>query len=418
MRFLKPLKQKLYRLLRWSQKYTKTDMVYLTKGGFWVSIGQAAGAVSGFVLSIAFANLLPKEAFGTYKYLRTIIQILGAVSLTGMGAAVAQSVARGAEGSLRSATKIKLKWALLVTVIALAGAGYYILNDNSELALGLLFIAVLLPFIKGFDLFAPYLKGKQAFRDRTIFNTIRSIVPAASIIATVFVTKDPLVVLLSYLISQALTITGLYFLALYRYRPSDDQEDGSATFGKHLSVMNFFGKVATNLDRILVWHFLGAAQLAVYSFAIAPVRELKKMRTVLETLAFPKLSQRSTQELRRSLPYRLTLLGIILIPIIALYILAAPYLYSLLFPRYMESVLYSQVFAVTLIFMPVGIIIESLTAHMRQRELYVIKIAPPAVRIVAVVILLPLYGIAGALGAIFATEAVKAIMSLYFFYRH
>ena len=61
----------------WGEKYLKTDLVYLSRGGFWLSIGQGVAMLSGFFLSTAFANLLPKESFGTYKFILSGVAILG-----------------------------------------------------------------------------------------------------------------------------------------------------------------------------------------------------------------------------------------------------------------------------------------------------------------------------------------------------
>jgi O-antigen/teichoic acid export membrane protein len=94
------LKEKAVRALRWSQKYTKTDMVYLAKGGGWLSIGQVVEKLSALGLAIAFANLIPQETYGTYKYIISLGGIIAIFTLSGLRTAVTQAVARGYEGSL------------------------------------------------------------------------------------------------------------------------------------------------------------------------------------------------------------------------------------------------------------------------------------------------------------------------------
>ena len=44
--------------------------------------------------------------------------------------------------------------------------------------------------------------------------------------------------------------------------------------------------------RILAFHYLGAVELAIYSFAIAPPEQIKGVFKFLGTLALPKFSKR------------------------------------------------------------------------------------------------------------------------------
>ena len=78
------LKHATYRLLRKSERYFKTDMVYVARGGFWVTAGNIVSALAAFGLAVAYANLLPKESYGTYKYILSLAGIIGAFSLTGL----------------------------------------------------------------------------------------------------------------------------------------------------------------------------------------------------------------------------------------------------------------------------------------------------------------------------------------------
>ena len=65
----KNIKEYLFSLLRLSEKYFKTDMVYLAKSGFWINLSYIAGSVFSLVSSIAFAYFVSKETYGIYKYI-------------------------------------------------------------------------------------------------------------------------------------------------------------------------------------------------------------------------------------------------------------------------------------------------------------------------------------------------------------
>ena len=103
-------RNKTHRILRKSEKYTKTDMVYLAKGGFWITAGQAISSGSIFLLAITFANLIPQETYGTYKYVLSITGILSILTLRGMDTTVLQAIARNFEGVLLPVLKTKIKW--------------------------------------------------------------------------------------------------------------------------------------------------------------------------------------------------------------------------------------------------------------------------------------------------------------------
>ena len=43
------LKKRLVHILRWSERYTKTDMVYFASGNFWLITSRVIGVGSGVV---------------------------------------------------------------------------------------------------------------------------------------------------------------------------------------------------------------------------------------------------------------------------------------------------------------------------------------------------------------------------------
>ena len=132
-------------LLRWSEKYFKTDMVYVAKGGFWISFGQATSSVLSLLLIIAFANLLPKETYGTYRYILSLAGVLNIFALTGMNSAVARAVAAGNEGVLKASVRYQFKWNLLMLAAFWVLGGYYFINGDFLFATSFLILSILVP---------------------------------------------------------------------------------------------------------------------------------------------------------------------------------------------------------------------------------------------------------------------------------
>ena len=121
--------------LRWLEKYTRrTDMVYLAKGGSWLSLKTVLTAAMALGLSVAFANLVPQHVFGEYKYVFSIFGLLAIPTLLGMSIAVTKSVAQGYEGTPAAALRVKMKWGVIGSVASVAIALYYYIQGNTGLA--------------------------------------------------------------------------------------------------------------------------------------------------------------------------------------------------------------------------------------------------------------------------------------------
>ena len=118
------LKNFAYKTLRQMEKFTKTDMGYLAKGSFWLSLTNGVMIINAFLISIAFANLLPQEVYGEYKYVLSIYALLKIFSLPGMNTAVSRAVAVGHEGTTLRGMKKQMTWALIGSLLS-AGIGIY-----------------------------------------------------------------------------------------------------------------------------------------------------------------------------------------------------------------------------------------------------------------------------------------------------
>ncbi|HQT83008.1 MAG TPA: oligosaccharide flippase family protein, partial [Candidatus Paceibacterota bacterium] len=104
------LKSRLHLFLKRIERYTKMDMVYLARGSFWSIAGQVSASLIALTLSVAMARYVPKDIYGQYKYVLAIVSTLSAFSLSGIGTAVLQSVARGFDGALADGFKANLRW--------------------------------------------------------------------------------------------------------------------------------------------------------------------------------------------------------------------------------------------------------------------------------------------------------------------
>jgi len=411
------MKKKIKGLLVWSEKYTKTDMVYVTKGGGWLGSSQIISLVSGMFLTIGFANLIPLTVYGIYKYILTLRGTINIFSLTGMGTATLQASAQGYEGSLKKNFWTDLKWRIGTILIALGGAGYYFIQGNTVLGSGLVLIAITAPITTSASLYAPFLSGKKLFHVKAVYSGIHGILSTAILLTTLFLTDSVIILFLTYVLANLIITAILYFRTKKKYVQNSRVNKYTSGYAKHLSLMNIIGEVALKLDKILIFHYLGAAQLAIYSFAFAPPKQLESLNKILKTLAFPKLSNTDITHLKKAIPYKAMQLFFLALGIVITYSIAAPYIFEIFFPQYMGAVLYSQVLSLNLLFFPRMLYNQTLLAHMKKKQLYITKTIPAILRIFLLIILLPLYHIWGVIIAILFAQLVKFFLVYILFKR-
>ena len=383
--FMNRLKAQAIALLRWSERYTRTDMVYLASSGFWMNLGNIAVSIGSLLLYIAFANLLPKSAFGTYQYFLSAAAVISAISLGGMGQAVARATAQGNEGVFRYAVHTQIKWGIIPFIISASIAGYYLLQGNLFFGLAFLMIGTFAPINTALSSFTGFLQGKKAFR-HLFFTTIVWNVPYyAALILALFLTDLPVILLAVSFVSQLAALSAIYISLVRSYRLNKVPDTQTTRYGKHLSVMGVLSIISAQADALLAFHLLGPVALATYSFASAVPDRLAGFFKFLSAAALPQYSKNSDSRIH--LKSRKFLAAFVLIlSLIVVYVLVAPYIFQLLFPQYMESIPYTQLYSISMLSIIGNILIAYLVARANIRNLYFYNIASPLIQIALLVI--------------------------------
>lgn len=406
---IKKLKLLIYNFLLKSQKITGTDNVYIAKNGTYLLIGNTISIIASFLLSIAFAQLLPKETYGQYRYILSIMAILAIFSLEGINKAVLQGVAKGFEGVFIAGFKTKLKWSLLGALASIGVASYFWFQGNIEFAASFLIIAVFLPLFKSGEIYQSYLDGKKLFGRRVAYTTLIQVLATISIIVALFLTKNLIVLILVYFLSYSALRIFFLFLTIKKIKPNKVDDPETIVYGKHLSFIGIIGLIVQQIDSVLIFYFVGPVQLAIYAFATLPIDYIRTPLQIIQELALPKLSIRPEQDIKKTLPKKLLKITFLIVLVIVIYIVVAPYFYKILYPQYIESVFYSRLFALTLLVFPVSMMMLVLQAKMKTKQLYRISILSSIIEIVLMVLLVSFYGI---LGVILA----KLISQFFYFF--
>lgn len=390
-------------------------MVYLARGGFWTIVDRFGSALISIAVLWAFGNWLSQESYGVYRYIIAAVGIASITSLNGLGTALIPSIAREQEGSLSLAFKTKFTWAFLGAAGLTAMAVWYLINSNTQLALIFFASAVFLPWYIAPQIFGPYWVAKKRFDLDAKYRLAIAFVSTVFLIATIYATDDIFIILLVFFAVKT-PLSLLFYIKTVRQVQNTKEDPGMVRFGKSLSIMEAADEISKHLDKVLMWFFLGPVQVAVYSFAQLPLEKITGFLPVL-TLALPKLGEGKIREKKGGILRKFFKLFFVFIPGAAVLALLAPPLFRFVFPQYIDSVPYFQALTVLVALTPFLVLQAALIADARMKELYVIRITGPALKILLFLLLLPLYGIWGVVLALIVSEAITGILALFYFRR-
>ncbi|OGY94852.1 MAG: hypothetical protein A2406_04585 [Candidatus Komeilibacteria bacterium RIFOXYC1_FULL_37_11] len=363
------LKDFVYKLLRRSEKYTRTDMVYLAKGGFWLSVGQGISATASFVLAIIFANLLPKETYGDYKYILSVAALIGIFTLPGINTAVTQSIAKGEKISVKDLTLYKIKYGLIASLISLGIALYYFLNDRLYFSLAFIAVAMFLPLAEAFTLYSATLNGRQLFKKITGKNSIVKILHSLIILGVIFVTKNIFIITLIYFVGLLMSRYLVSYLTAKEIPDDNVKNQPIKKYGLALTIAESVNTLSAQADKLLVYLYLGPVQLAIYFMAITPVDQVKQIVKNIVPLTLPKLSQRSAQELDKSLSHKLIMTAILGSVLMAIYIILAPFFFKYFVPQYISSMPFSILFSIMILLQSISSVMASLLRSQKMIDI-------------------------------------------------
>lgn len=411
------MKKRLISFLRWSERYTKTDMVYLATTGWWLNLNVVIMSVLSLLMSIIFANLLSPAAYGMYQYLLSLSVLVAAISLAGMNTAVAQAVARGYEGVLRTAVRTQLKWAVVPVSLSIATAIYYFLHGNIELGIGLTAIALFTPLSNAFNTYVGLLEGKREFRQMFRLGNLTNIISYASLVLAMLWVRDAAILVVVNLAVNTAVMAYCYYKTLRLYKPNDRVDSAALPYGRHLSVIGAFATIMNQLGSILVFHFLGAAELAIYGLATMLPERAGTLFSFIGTASMPKFANHPIAYIRENLLAKVAKIAFAAIIVAAAYALLAPFIFRLLFPNYPSAVSFSQFYAPIIALVAVTSVANmTLTAKRLTRELYVINFIQPLLLVGLQVALLLSCGIWGMIIAKLISTLVGVCLALWFTY--
>jgi O-antigen/teichoic acid export membrane protein len=390
------------------ERYTRTDNIYLVKNASFMVLTQSVSILNGFVLYILISHFLSKEAYGQYKYFLSLFSLFALTTFTGMKVAVARDVANNNDGALKAGFRRKLLGGFVGSAISFMAAGYYLFVGRNDLSIALVLIGICSPWIYAANIYTAIFVGKKRFDTYSKINITTGIISFIAMACVFVLVKNPVWLFAAFLGTNSIIF---FAYAIARRAVTNTRVGGDMlSYATYLSKLDVLGLLATSIDGILIYHFLGASALAIYSFAIIPVEQIKGILLSVQSVAMPKFTVNSLSHMQKTLGRKVLIfmLGITILTVV--YILLTPFFFRVAFPAYADAIPYSQVYSLSLVFViPASLLLTLFTAKGLRRETTRFNILNYSVQIILLVLGSWLYGL---WGAIFARLITRILMYL------
>lgn len=405
-------------IIKWSERYTNTDMVYVIKNTFWLNLNSTITSIFSFVLSILIARFIDKDVYGTYQFILSIGIIVNAFTLTGMNTAITNAVAKGEDdGILISSVKYQIRLSFIPFIVGLLISIYYLTQNNTIIFIGVFIVSIMIPLTNTFNTWGAFLNGKKDFKKIFIYNQIINIAYYSSLIFIII--KYPKTLILVFV---SLTVTMLANLFIYK---SIAKEINSRYYsqetidhGRKLSISNILPIILMQADNLIVFHILGPKMLAVYLFASnIPERFIGIIRP-LSNIAFPKISVLPNENLYQNILQKTKKMFLLSLIFAIFYILISEPLFKIFFSEYMESLRYSQYYIVSLVISMTSSLFFIALQTRKSKYIYAINIAYPIVSLAILYILTNNMQITGTIIAKILSSIILMLTLIFFLKRY
>lgn len=404
------------RILSQSINTLKRQYNYYIINGAWLGLSQIINALISFIGAIALAFFLDQNVYGEYRYLLSIAGVIGVFYLSGYSITVLNRTVKGDTGVLHLGMRGVFYSSLIGTLIALIGSVYYFVQDNISLSLGLLIIGLATPLLNSVQLYNSYLNGKRDFKAISIWGIFPDILSISLIIITSFFFNISIYILGIYFVANIFSHYIVYRWVIRKYPPNQKVTAEGNRFLIHMSVTNVVYAIYSQADKILLFTLVGSRELAIFVFAQMVPMQLRGFQKIIIPLTMPKFA--AEDKLHKSIFKKILYLTLGAMLFVSIYIILAPTFFKVFFPKYLESVPYTQIYSLAIIFFPISYLVSAyLNIKERIFENHIISIVTSVFCLIVLYLGITYYGIMGATIASVISFAFIGLVNLYFLVR-
>ena len=246
---IKKIKEKIYSFLIFTQYFTRTDNIYLAKGGFWLILAAVTANILGIVLAVVFTRLSTKVIYGQYQFVFALIDTFLILSLPAINTAVMEAVVRGKEKSVLLAIKRRLQFGLTGSLVfLLIGIYFYVFKQMFLLAGAFLGVAIFFPFYNIVNTVFAYYDAKKKFYLPQIFHILMRLVMGISVVTAIILWNNIFAIITIYLITNGVMNLVILWYFKKTEKLKEETDLGIVDYGLQLTYANIIPEI---LEKII-----------------------------------------------------------------------------------------------------------------------------------------------------------------------
>lgn len=242
----------------------------------------------GLISAVIWTRMMPKEIYGEYRVVLSILSFFGTFCYIGIGQAILKSAAREFDGNLAILTSMKSRANMVGALGILCVAVYYAFgrNESNGVWSALIVAAVFFSAYNRADIWTAWLNGKSRFKELALGRMASTLVPLFSLLAAVLVGFSELWVIVAFTFA-AISLLNFGMLRLVRrHCVTGTTDQATIAYAHHATVAMSFGAVLV-LDTAVLEHFFGAAEVAIYAVALLLPDQLKALVGLINQAVAP-----------------------------------------------------------------------------------------------------------------------------------
>lgn len=345
---MKQIRRKIYNISKKTGDKLGFDLPYFVENGFWVLLSQFVNMAASFAVSVVFARYLPKEIFGEYQLVISIVGILAIISYSGLNTSILRSVAKGYDYSYLSAVKFSFKKSLVAVPVFTGISIWYYFKDKPEISVVFIIAGLLFTFIYAHRKWGAYLQGKQQYEKVVKRQIIQNItLNGLLVLSAIFFSENLIIIAFTYLIVNA----GFETFWHYRTKKSISNtkiDDDCIPYGKYMTKMGLLANLILYFDKIIIG-FIDIKLLPVYAIALKLFDIIKQILKRFFSITAPKFAKQNVTIGKDKI---LLLLFVGIVSSVLLYLFSEPFIVYFFTEDYRQSAIIFKklIFVLPLIF--------------------------------------------------------------------